>query len=231
MNKIIGLVVATEREFKTIFKNLKDDEFAQIENFPFVVYSVNIHGKKIYTIQCGMGETLAAAAAQHLIDKYNVNLLLNYGVVGALVENLSITNTIIIDKIIDYQFDVTTIDHCLIGEHLNIKKGQYYETDRGLIELAKKADPTLKTVICASGNKFIDKIEDKEFLNKEYGAEICEMESFGILLIAYVNKIHALFVKGVSDAKTGDSAQFDQMIITSSEITFKLLTNIIKELN
>lgn len=229
MNKIVGLVVATKREFNTIFKFDDSTKINNVETNPFNVITVEIEDKKIYAILAGVGQSLAAAATQHLIDKYSAEIILNYGVVGALVDGLNINNTVLIDKIIDYDFDTVAIGDEKIGWHKDVYPTQFIEADKGLIASAKTVDPTLQTVICASGNKFISDIKIKESLAKEYGASICEMESAGIALVAHKNKVPAIYIKGVSDSKSGGADEFNKMIYESSSKAYKLLLKIIKE--
>ena len=228
--KNIGLVIATKREFSTIFLPEYGLEYKEIQTNPFVVYLVEIDDKRIYAILAGVGQTMASAATQHLIDKFNVSAILNYGVVGALVDNLGVKNTVLVDKIIDYEYDTTPIEGEVLGWHKDIYPEQFLKADDKLIEMAQRVDPSLQKVICASGNKFIADINFKNELNKKFGAEICEMESAGIALAAHKNNVPVLYIKGVSDSRTGGADEFNNMILVSSAITYKLLLKIVKEL-
>lgn len=228
--KNIGLVIATKREFNTIFLPEYGLVCKEVQTNPFVVHLVEIDDKRIYAILAGVGQTMASAATQHLIDKFNVSVILNYGVVGALVDNLGVKSTVLVDKIIDYEYDTTPIEGEVLGWHKDTYPEQFLKADRKLIEMAQKVDPSLQKVICASGNKFIVDINFKNELNKKFGAEICEMESAGIALIAHKNNVPVLYIKGVSDSRTGGADEFNNMILVSSAITYKLLLKIVKEL-
>jgi len=228
--KNIGLVIATKREFNTIFLPEYGLECKEVQTNPFVVHLVEIDDKRIYAILAGVGQTMASAATQHLIDKFNVSVILNYGVVGALVDNLGVKSTVLVDKIIDYEYDTTPIEGEVLGWHKDTYPEQFLKADPKLIEMAQKVDPSLQKVICASGNKFIVDINFKNELNKKFGAEICEMESAGIALTAHKNNVPVLYIKGVSDSRTGGADEFNNMILVSSAITYKLLLKIVKEL-
>ena len=228
--KNIGLVIATKREFNTIFLPEYGLECKEVQTNPFVVYLVEIDDKRIYAILAGVGQTMASAATQHLIDKFNVSVILNYGVVGALVDNLGVKSTVLVDEIIDYEYDTTPIEGEVLGWHKDTYPEQFIKADPKLIEMAQKVDPSLQKVICASGNKFIVDINFKNELNKKFGAEICEMESAGIALTAHKNNVPVLYIKGVSDSRTGGADEFNNMILVSSAITYKLLLKIVKEL-
>ena len=93
--QIFGLVVASKREFETVFERIDKNSYKEIEKSPFKVFEVKIGSKKVYTILSGIGEILAAAATQHLIDKYNVTFIFNYGVVGSLVDEIDLNKFIL----------------------------------------------------------------------------------------------------------------------------------------
>lgn len=228
--EIYGLVVASKREFKTIFKNLNPDTYTLIEDSPFTIYRVKIGSKLIFTILSGVGEILASAATQHLIDKYDVNFLFNYGVVGSLVDDIGLKKTVIVEKIIDYEFDTTPIDESKVGEHLDLINDQYLRVDPNILDAISKIRPDLKQVTCASGNKFVAKVEDKELLHNEFGADICEMEAAGIYITAFKNKVPVVFIKGVSDTKTGGAEEFNNMILESSQTAYEILLDIVSKI-
>jgi adenosylhomocysteine nucleosidase len=65
-------------------------------------------------------------------------------------------------------------------------------------------------VRCASADKFVDDAEQKSKLAKDFGAEICDMESAGILFTSKMNNVPCLLVKCISDSLTGGSGEYAQ---------------------
>ena len=61
----------------------------------------------LYVIHSGIGEIAAAAAAQLLIDRYGVELIVNFGVVGGLTEEMAQTRTCVVTRVVHYDFDVS----------------------------------------------------------------------------------------------------------------------------
>ena len=76
-------------------------------------------------------------------------------------------------------------------------------TNTELINLATSISSELKEVICASADKFVSKPKVKKYLNKKYGAEVCDMECAGVLLTCDTAKIPCLIIKAVSDGEGG----------------------------
>lgn len=204
MKKKIGMVIAVEFEpFKEGYgepqKVIKDKGFetAIYENPNYT----------LYVTKSGPGEVFGAIVTQYLIDVFEVDLILNYGVVGALSDKLSHALICIVKEVVDYRFDVSKVDNCPIGVHEEYKI-RNLETNKFLREKALEIQPSLLEVRCASGDKFVDSAKEKEEIAKEFGADICEMEAVGILLTANRNGIPSLFIKVIADTLFGGSGEY-----------------------
>ena len=82
----IGIVLAIEIDaIFTQFPNVK--EIAS--DISFKVYKTNLNQHEIYIIITGVGMVYASIGTQYLISKHHVELILNYGVVGALKEEIA----------------------------------------------------------------------------------------------------------------------------------------------
>ena len=75
--KRLGMVVAVEID--TVIKKFAKIE--KIENSPYEVFRVDIFDATIYILKSGAGEVFASAGTQYLITKYNVEVIVNFGVV------------------------------------------------------------------------------------------------------------------------------------------------------
>lgn len=180
MEKVIGLVIATKEEFKAIFGN-KNINYTTIETKPFVIEELIINDKKIIAINSGVGEVYASIATQYLIDHYSPSIILNYGVVGSLSDELTLKSTVIIDKIFDYEFDTSAVDHCPLGFRDEFNDIYVKGINEKYKSFIKDNFKSLQFVNCASGNKFIADVNIKNELFNKYQCSICEMEALGIL--------------------------------------------------
>ena len=211
--KTIGMVVAMQSEVESFLsaKNLK------VENFKyggFDLMKFNLGKNEVYCVRSGVGEIFASAATQMLISVYNVDVVINFGVCGALTERLNVGEVALIEGVVHYDFDTSPIDGCEVGRYL-----QYPEVtlrpDKSLIALAKSINPQIQTVVCASADKFVADEKIKENLAKTYGASVCEMESAGVLLACLNMNVPCLIVKAVSDGK-GGAEEFKKMVTHAS---------------
>ena len=149
-----------------------------------------------------------------LISVYDVDLIINFGVCGSLVEGVKVGEVAVVNGVVHYDFDTSAIDDCEVGRYL-----QYPEVtlrpDATLIKKVKEIYPDIAEVVCASADKFVADENIKENLAKTYGASVCEMESAGVLLTSLNAQIPCLIVKAVSDGK-GGAEEFKKMVDYSS---------------
>jgi len=200
----IAIVTAMAEETLPILKKLGN---VVDENTISGVYvrKIQLSNDTIYLSTSGVGEIKAAMAVQLLVDLFDVEIVLNFGFVGALNENLNVSEIVIPNKVCHYQFDISKLNGTEIGQYGD-KEDRYLRLDTSLIDLvlaATKKD--IKEVTVASGDKFVSSLEDKQRLVKEFKCDICEMELAGITLACERNNLPLLSIKVVSD-KADNSA-------------------------
>lgn len=193
--KKIGMIVAMNKELKSYFAKLGNVE--EIENNAYTIWKATAYDKEIYIAKSGVGEISTAGATQYLITKYGVELIINFGICGKLSPNLKLLDTVVVKSVVHYQFDVSEIDNVKPGVYMN--NSPYIDADNRLIAQLLSLDKNLKEVVCASGDLFVARKEDKEYLIKNFNADICEMESAGILITALKNSVKCVLIKSVSD--------------------------------
>lgn len=224
--KRIGMVIAVE--IQSVLSKYADR--LKEENVPgFRVYSVELDDKTLYITRSGAGEIRAAAAVQMLISVFHVELIVNYGVVGALTERLEVINTCVVEKAVHYDFDTSAADACEVGRYLEYKD-IYLRATAEYVKLATEYDAAIFPVTCASGDKFIAAKSEKEALSKAFKADICDMESAAIILVCDLNQVPNLIVKTVSDSIKGGTAEFRSCFAKAADTCLAIVDRIIKTL-
>ena len=222
-SKNIGMIVAVEiNAVLNKYKNIK-----KIENKPYEIWLVETDDTNLFILKSGAGEIFASASTQYLILKYNVQAIVNFGIVGALVEDLKKDNVCLIKDIIHYDYDISQVDKVKVGRYLEYPS-EYLEVDKNLLDIATKCYPDLRLVTCASGDKFVASDIQKQNMHSQFGAEICEMESAGIWLTCNRNNVPCLFIKAIADTLFGGADEYWQNLNKSSEICLNILDTIIK---
>ena len=197
----------------------------------YTVRTYDRGGFELVVVESGAGEISAATATQMLIDRYDVDLIVNFGVVGALVstDELGSGGICVVEKVIHYDF-------CTDG-WLNLPAGQYpgysspfIETDADLMKQALELLPDSCAVACASADKFVDSAEDKQSLREKTGARICEMEAAGIVLTCRRCGVPCLLIKAVADTLTGGGKEFFSELERASILCFDAVDKVVEKL-
>lgn len=217
----IGLIVAVEED---ALRQKYGTGCDLHDSYGTVLY--RIAKTQVYALPSGAGEIFAAAATQYLIDRYEVSVVLNYGVVGGCREDLAANETCIVEQVVHWQYDLSDVDGVPAGRYMEYPS-RWIQTDATLCKVASDAFPGLRRVCCASGDKFMGKAEDKRHLNSEFGADVCDMEAAAILLTCSRNHIPCLMIKTVADSIKGGAAEYweekDRTATTCLDIVDKLI--------
>ena len=221
----IGIIAAVElSSFMKKYSGRLVEEKAR----GFRVYSLDLGEKLLYIAQSGAGEIRAAACTQMLIDLYDVDLIINYGIVGALSKELAVANTCVVKRVVHYDMDTSAADGFEVGRYAEYDS-IYLSTTAEYVAAALSADPSLIAVTSASGDKFIADEAGKKKLRDHFKADICDMESAAIVLTCDQNGIPNLIIKTVSDSVQGGAEEFAACAEKAADICLAAVDKIIKE--
>ena len=223
----IGIVVATKVEKNAFFEVFGEPNFSQIGKiFDVSMWYFGIN-RQMYLITSGVGEIAAAMSTQYLIDKHDVDVVLNYGVAGSLTEEHSAKKVGIVKQVVHYDFDITCGSHYSIGEYPG--EGRFLEPIGSSLSDTLLKRVKLDEFVCASADKIVAGGEPKRMLREEYGADICEMEAAGILRTCNRNSKPCIMIKAISDGVDEDSEAFDKYVDEASLNCVKVIAAIIKK--
>ena len=199
----IGIFTAMKKEATSF---LQGDVTLEVVG-GFSIYQFAL-GKHTAVLCCppSVGEIAASAACQLLITKYKVDAVLNFGVVGALTPKASVQSFVYVGDVVHYDMDTSEVDGCPVGFY-GCFDDVAVKCDEALIAKAQQVN-ALPVVRCASADKFVDKQQAKTALNHDFGAEICDMESAGILFACKFNNVPCLLVKCISDSLVGGYEEY-----------------------
>ena len=207
--KKIGFVVAMSKEMSVFIQKLGKEKGTDTV-LGFLVRKYKIGNKKLYLIDAGVGEISSALATNILISNYDVDCIVNFGVCGSLDNNLDIADIVFVKSVFHFDRDTSPIDNCEIGYYPEFGE-KYLSVNPEMLESAKKVQ-NLPEVVCASSEKFVASTDTKQML-VSHGANICEMESAGVVITCKRMNVPCLIVKAVSDkADESASMSFTEML-------------------
>lgn len=220
----IGIIVAIEEEkqaFLEVFGN-PDIIYDDAPSYEISTW-LNMGRCRIYLLCSGYGEIAAAAATQYLIDEYRVDCIINYGAVGGLCEDYSAQKVGFVKKIVHYGFDLSAGGYP-VGRYPNQESLFIFPKEEAL---SRESLGGLLEFTCASADKFVGPGEPKRELRKEFWADICEMESAGIVITCNRNHVPCSFIKAVSDGVDEGGEAFEQNVTSAAKVCVEVIARFI----
>ena len=102
-----------------------------------------------------------------------------------------------------------------VGEYPD-RESIYFTTDETLRKEVLKLE-NIKEVRVASSDKFIGEESKKQWLIRDFDADVCEMESAGIVITSEANEVPCLLIKCISD-NASDDAKYEFRDIVKSGV-------------
>ncbi len=204
----IGIIVATDEELIET-KNIMDS-FEEKNVYELTFIKGKISNKKVIAVKCGIGKVNAARTTQILIDKFDVDKIINIGAAGGVNPELKIQDIVIGERLVQYDFDVSSSGDYEKGEIQGV--GKYIKSDYELINvcrrvLEKRIEKDVNVIIgtIATADIFCSDPEDAKKAREEFEADCVEMEGAAVAQVCYLDKVPFLVIRGISDTPDGEN--------------------------
>ncbi len=203
---MIGIVVALEKEAVAVLPLIEEKKEKLLAGKK--VIEGKLFNKDIVLIFSGIGKVSAALSTQALIDNYSLDYVFNFGSVGAVNQKIKVNQFYLVDKCMQFDFDVREID--------DVPLGYIQDYDRVFFETTK-VEAKLEKVVLGTSDKFTSK---KEIIEEiiACGVDIRDMEGSAIAQTCTSNGIKLIVLKGVTDVygSGNDGEQFIKNLIAVS---------------
>ena len=220
----IGIIFAMEEELNA-FKELVSIK-KEYKIFDLKFYECNINNNDCILVESGIGKVNAARTTQILIDNMNVEYVFNVGVASGIDTSLNVGDTVIGEKLVQQDFDITAFNHEK-GYIPNI--GTFIESDEYLINIAETCLNEAKKGIIASGDIFCTEQWMSEKINKKFKALCVEMEGASIAQVCYLSHIPFLVIRSISDVPNNNNVITYEEFLNDSSI--KIANGLLKIIN
>lgn len=219
---MIGIIGAMEEEVAALKEAMEVQEIH--EQASMIFCKGILCGKDVVVVRSGIGKVNAGICAQILVDKFQVDTLINTGIAGSLNADINIGDMVISSDAVHHDMDATKFGDPL-GQVPRMDT-LTFPADEELVKKAKaaneKANPEIQTFVgrVASGDQFVADKEVKERIVENFGAYCTEMEGAGIAHAAYLNKVSYVIIRAISDkadnSATMDYPEFEKQAIAHS---------------
>lgn len=227
----IGIIAAMDVEielFKTYLNNFEEQIIARRK-----FYIGQKNGKTIIIVVCGIGKVNAAITTQLLIDKFNVELIINTGIAGSLKNNIKLLDVVIGTKLAYHDFDTTHFGY--EAGFIPNESSTFFELNNELInqieQIADKYNIKTHKDIIVSGDQFISDNNIKNEIINTFNAGCVEMESTAIVHTCKHNNVECLIIRSISDnADDNATINYEELEKLSAKNSALLVDKIIENL-
>lgn len=228
----VGIIVAMEEEEEAILNVMSDIEEKEI--YRIIFKNGKIGNTNVVVVKSGVGKVNAARVTQILIDKLNVDYIINVGSAGALNPFLNIGDIVIGEKLIQHDFDITAFNH---SKGYITGVGDYISSDKNLVDKVKNSikainneDYKIINGIIASGDIFCTDVAMKDKIYSKFNADCVEMEGAAIAQVCYLDNIPFIVIRSISDSPNGNNAMvFDEFLKLASKRCANILVELFKK--
>lgn len=207
---IIGIIGAMEEEVSILKEAMEIEETISYASMDFC--KGKLCGKDVVIVRSGIGKVNAGICAQILVDKFNVNMLINTGIAGSLDAQIDIGDMVISTDCVEHDMDASIFGDP-VGQVPRMDTFSF-PADPVLVGKAlaanEEANPDIKTFAgrIVSGDQFVSSSDVKDRLVNLFQAKCTEMEGAAIAHAAYLNKVSCVIIRAISD-KADNSATMD----------------------
>ena len=203
MNKF-GIIAAEVQEMEAVKEKMQNIQEIKIYNNIF--YEGIISNKKCVLARAGEGKVNAARTTQILIDKFDVEAVINVGSAGGLNPELDYEDIVVSTACVQHDFDITAFGREK-GYIPNIEN-KYIYADKMLLEKATKAieqtnNKVIKGII-ATGDEFVAGKERRKEIYEQFNAECVEMEGAAVAQVCHLDNIPFIIIRSISDKANGN---------------------------
>ena len=218
--KRYGLIAAMQEEMKEIENIMCEKQIQKIYELNFITGKIN--NTEVVLVEAGVGKVNAARVTQILIDRFDIDAIINIGSAASANDDLNIGDIVIGKKLIQHDFDITAFGHPK-GYISNI--GEYVESDSVLIEKMEQTienldekDFKIKIGTIVSGDIFCTSKQMKEKIRSKFGADAIEMEGAAIAQVCKLDAIPFIIIRSISDKPDGNNnITFDKFLEKASK--------------
>lgn len=227
---MIGIIGAMEEEVALLKEQMEIAEV--VETASMIFCRGTLCGRDVVVVRSGIGKVNAAICAQILVDRFQVDVLINTGIAGSLDAEINIGDMVISTDAVEHDMDATIFGDP-VGQIPRMDTFSF-PADAELVQKAKEANeeanPDIRTFVgrIVSGDQFISSGDKKEQLVSVFQAKCTEMEGAAIAHAAYLNKVSCVIIRAISD-KADNSATMDYPTFEKQAIahSVKLVQNLL----
>ena len=196
---MIGIIAAMPIEAEELIAHIEQPAAKTISGRTFT--GGKIHGKDVVVCLCGIGKVNAAVCTEALILNYAPDIVINTGVGGALDKTLRLTDVVCASYAVQHDMDTSALGDP-VGFVSTVNRLEFpldEDINAGLVQAMTDLGIRAIRAPIATGDRFIYKPEDKQYIRDTFGCAVCEMEGCAIAQACLLNGTPCAILRSISD--------------------------------
>lgn len=196
---MIGIIGAMAIEIEGLAKLIEEKKETVVGSLNFI--SGHISGTRVVLVKSGIGKVNAGFAATLMIQSFPVSSVINIGVAGGIGKGVKQGDIVVGEKTVYHDYDQTED---------GLPKGQvpgfgftFFPSSKRLVDklcaVLEAKQFKFHCGVIASGDQFISSLEKSKWINSEFTALACDMESAAISHICCLLKVDFVSMRAISD--------------------------------
>ena len=215
---MIGVVVASKIEWDEIINIYKIPE-ELIDKYPFGDYfRTSIYNKEIVFFRTLGRKSLASASTQYMIDKFNLEKVINVGTATAVCDYVDYDDILIPSEVAEYDLTIRELEP-LIKDSSILKLDKVNISSKYFDGLLGTSDKSLVT--------------NKDYMiARETSMVASDQEAASIAKVCKLNNVKVIIIKGISDrpmSNEGYEEQFEVFEENAPRVIKNIVENYLPE--
>ncbi|MDX8359486.1 MULTISPECIES: 5'-methylthioadenosine/S-adenosylhomocysteine nucleosidase [Bacillaceae] len=228
----IGIIGAMEEEVIILRDNINNEQVSVIAGCEFTEGS--LHGVEVVLLKSGIGKVNAAMSTSILLDRFDVDYVINTGSAGGLLESLNVGDVVISTEVRHHDVDVTAFGY-EYGQVPQLPPA--FLADNNLLNVAEKAAENIENIqtvkgLIATGDSFMSDPSRVAMVRDKFSdLYAVEMEAAAIAQVCYQFEVPFVVIRSLSDIAGKESdISFEQFLPTAALHSANLVMNMVEGL-
>ncbi len=225
----IGILAAMDKEVALLIPLLKNMEEVAMDSRKAYIGKIGKHD--VCVMKCGIGKVSSALNAYRMIEYFHPDIVINSGVAGGADATMKVGSVLVATEAAYH--DVWCGPGTEWG-HMDGLPARFAMDENVIATCRKTASPDVRFGLICSGDRFISKVEEVDFIKGVYpDALACDMESASIAHACHDCGVPFAVVRVVSDTpgQADNISQYKNFWSEAPEKTFNEVRSIIESLD
>lgn len=224
--KVIGIIGAMPSELADIRKTLAGAAVVKHSGFEFYINTFD--GKLVVNACCGIAKVNASVCTQVMIDRFNVDAIINTGVAGGMDTAVKVCDIVVSNEVLPHDLELRFLDN--YPPYNSIFKADQKLMDTAC-EVCDEYGYAKHIGRIVSGESFISSSEVKKQICDKFSPLAVDMESSAIGHCAYMNGVPFLSLRCISDnADDEGEMSFDEFEKIAAKRVAEIVLEVIKRI-